>query len=126
MIHFLHGIIWGTEDVPGTAVGKYVIHYAHGADEERPIILGADGLDWWARPPWWANLPESSGARTLNLATIAWSGQNPKSRARASGENIHLYKTTWANPRPDAEVASIDFVSTRKSAAPFLVAITAE
>jgi hypothetical protein len=33
---------------------------------------------------------------------------------------------TWNNPRPEEEIASLDFVSAKQSAAPFLVAVTVE
>jgi hypothetical protein len=114
-LHFLHGIIWGDDDVPGTLVGKYVIHYDEGAPQERAIVLGKDALDWWTRP---------TQSNRVSGLTVAWSGRNGWSRSH--GETIQLYKTTWENPRPDAQIVSIDFVSTRRSAAPFLIAITVE
>jgi hypothetical protein len=41
--------------------------------------------------------------------------------------SLRLYLTTWANPRPAAEVAGIDIVSACDTAAsPFCVAMTAE
>jgi hypothetical protein len=97
--------------VPGTTVGKYVIHYEEGAPQERPIVLGID----WTKP-------QSNGVSGLTV--VAWSGGNGWSRSR--GATIQLYKTTWENPRPEAQIVSIDFVSTQESTAPFLVAITVE
>lgn len=62
-----------------------------------------------------------------NLPTpvIAWVGQNTYSR-NCGNRKIRLFKSTWENPRPLVRVTSIDFVSTMKQAAPFLIAITAE
>ena len=113
-IHFLHGAIRGDNEPPGAAIGKYIMRYADGATEERPIILGQDVLDWYATPP----VEEDGGP------VVAWSGTSAKSRRE--GETIHLYKTTWDNPRPDVEVVSLDFASVGQTAAPFLVAITIE
>jgi hypothetical protein len=55
---------------------------------------------------------------------VAWTGFNNASRKEK--KTIHLYKTTWENPRPDEEVASIDLVSTGQLSVPFVVAITVE
>jgi hypothetical protein len=39
---------------------------------------------------------------------------------------IHLYCSTWENPRPGQVVASIDLVSAMTDASPLIVAITLE
>lgn len=55
---------------------------------------------------------------------VASTGTNE--RAASSGYEIRLFHWAWPNPRPDAEVESLDLISAQDSAAPFLVAITAE
>jgi hypothetical protein len=37
-----------------------------------------------------------------------------------------VYRKTWTNPAPEKPIASFDFVSTKREAAPFLVGATAE
>jgi hypothetical protein len=113
-IHFLHAAIWGF-DPPGTVIGKYVIHYADGAMDEKPLVLGKDALDWWTKPPELDSSPEPQ---------VAWTGHNGNSRQE--GKTIQLYKTTWEIPRPDAKILSLDFVSAKKTSALFLVAVTIE
>jgi hypothetical protein len=113
-IHFLHAAIWGFDPV-GTVIGKYVIHYADGTEEVKPLVLGKDLLDWWTQPP------QSVSGEELH---VAWTGKNGNSREQST--TIQLYKTTWENPRPDAEIVSIDLISAQRKAAPFLVAITVE
>ncbi len=113
-IHFLHGTLWGHEEVFGTSIGKYVLRYSDGSSEERQLILGEDVLDWFAVPP----ASETGGP------VVAWSGANNLSRRK--GMTIQLYKTTWENPRPDANILGLDFISADQTAAPFLVAITVE
>jgi hypothetical protein len=78
-------------------------------------VLGKDVLDWWSKPP------ESDSSQELR---VAWTGYNHDSRG--GGITIQLYKSTWEIPRPDAEIVSMDFVSAKQTAAPFLVAITVE
>ena len=48
---------------------------------------------------------------------IAWRDENS---LRA------LYLKSWDNPHPDKMIETIDFISTKKLAAPFLVALTVE
>jgi WD40 repeat protein len=113
-IHLLHAAIWGFDPV-GTVIGKYVIHYADGTEDVKPLVLGKDLLDWWTQPP------QSVSGQELQ---VAWTGKNGNSREQ--GTTIQLYKTTWENPRPDAEIVDIDLISAQRKAAPFLVAITVE
>jgi hypothetical protein len=37
-----------------------------------------------------------------------------------------LYLSTWKNPHPEKTVGSIDYVSMKRNAAPFCVAMTVE
>ena len=113
-LHFLHGAIslMGGKELAGTTVAKYVIHYTDGETRERPIQLEKDVLEWWAAP---------TGPAAQH---VAWSGENASSRA--SGKQIHLYLTTWDNPRPDKEILNFDLVSEGKLVGLFLVAVTRE
>jgi len=61
-----------------------------------------------------------------NGLVVAWSGQNRMTRGVGGGQTIQIYKTTWENPKPDVEITRIDFVSTKRRADPFLIAITVE
>jgi hypothetical protein len=110
-LHLLQGAIGGTGQA-GTTIAKYVIHYADGETRERPIVLEEDVLDWWAAP---------TGKAAPH---VAWSGENASSRA--NGKGIHLYQTTWDNPRPEAEILNFDLVSEGNSVGLFLVAVTVE
>jgi tetratricopeptide (TPR) repeat protein len=59
-----------------------------------------------------------------NLHSL-WGGMEAdKSTMRRWGSR--LYRLKWTNPRPEAEVVSLDFVSTMSSSAPFLLAATTE
>jgi len=113
-VRFVQGVMWGMENRPGTPIGKYVLHYADGAVCERPLVLGRDALNWTAHPP-----PPGEGN-----PTVAWS--RPARPGEIHRGYMALYVVTWENPRPDVEIASLDLVSTRQSAAPFLVAVTLE
>jgi len=42
------------------------------------------------------------------------------------GSIIRLFATTWANPHPEKEVATLDILSAGTECDPFLVAVTLE
>lgn len=109
-LNFLHASRWTEQN--GVTIGRYVIHYANGETREAPIIFGVDLRDW--RPGW---DPGAAGAPAG--PTVAW-------QAKDAGEDVVLFVKQWANPLPDVEVESIDMVSSMTTAAPFLVAVTAQ
>jgi hypothetical protein len=107
-LHVLHAT-----DAPETAgklVANYVVHYADGQQQDIPLNYGRDILAWL----------EEGAPTTGTGPQIAWRD--------STIEEIRLQvcQFTWENPRPDAEIATLDFVSQMTQAAPFLVAITAE
>ena len=105
-LHFLQGAIY--PDPPGTETGRYDVRFVDGTRVAIPIIYGRDVLAWDQAP--------TSTAAELRLA---WKGPG------ASSNRIHhLYHQEWSNPRPNMEIASLDFVSTMTEAGPFLIAIT--
>jgi WD40 repeat protein len=114
-LQILHAV-QGEQAPDGTRVGHYLVHYANGRSEEIPIIYGRDARDWHEAP----GIPVG-----VTDAVIAWKGNNPASKMLGDG-GIRLFKSTWTNPAPDNEVATVDFVAEHVSACPFLVALTAE
>ena len=115
-LHFLHAASHTTEIQYGKSIAKYVIHYRYGRSIEMPVVLGEDVRDWWAG----ANETDSPAR-----AVVAWRGTNAANR-RAGNTGIRLFKRTWENPYPDAEIESLDCISTSAAGNLFIVAITAE
>jgi WD40 repeat protein len=114
-LQILHAV-QGEQAPDGTRVGHYLVRYANGRSEEIPIIYGRDARDWH-------ELPDAPVGVTD--AVIAWKGNNPAAK-QAGNRGIRLFKSTWTNPAPDNEVATVDFVAEHVSTCPFLVALTAE
>ena len=112
-LHFLHGTGWRVLD--GTAIGRYVIHYADGLQIAIPIVYGENVRDWWFSPV--ANEPTPH-------AVVAWTGQNAAVRSR--GMAVRLYNFTWENPHPESPITDLDFISLNTQSSPFLIAVTAE
>jgi hypothetical protein len=111
-LHFLQGASGSAP--PDTTIGEYVLHYADDKTATVPIVYGRSVVDWWINAD--SQVPIDSH--------IAWTGENEASRKL--GYKIQLYTYTVNNPRPGAEIASIDFVSANSDSAPFLVAMTYE
>ncbi len=98
-----------------TVIGKYVVHYEDKTKEEIEIVYGKDVRDWWF----------ADGDKDVSRGKVAWKGENDASKQY--NMKIRLFLTTWKNPKPDKKVVSIDYVSTKTTAAaPFCVAMTAE
>ena len=108
-IHFLHGCGW--QSPSGTQVGTYVLHYRNGQVRSVPIVYGQDVRDWW--------MVEDG----MSDVHVVWTGTN---HASPSGPPIGVCKTTWVNPLPDAVIDHIEYESTMKNSAPFLIAVTVE
>ena len=99
----------------GTLVAKIVVHYRDGQRREIPVNYGEEVRDWWL----WEFEPVSDPNTTM-----AWTGSNLN--VRSQNGSLRLYRTTWINPRPQTEVASVDYVSGQSRSAPFMVALTME
>ena len=95
----------------GIPIAKFVVHYMGGQQVEIPVIYGQTVRLWRV---------QSDSKRETSNAVEAWTGSNPVAGA------IRIFKSTWENPRPQEEIATIDFVSLNRTAVPFLIAITAK
>jgi hypothetical protein len=98
-----------------TVIGKYVVNYDDKTKEEIEIVYGKDVRDWWF-------ITDEKG---VSRGKVAWTGENEHSAKYEA--KIRLYLGTWKNPHPDKKVTTIDYISTKETAAaPFCVAMTAE
>jgi hypothetical protein len=114
-LHFLHSAGFGSVAAEGQQVGSYILHFSTNRMQlEIPIIYGRDVRDWHTM----------AGEKPAADLTVAWTGTNQLSAA--AHNTIRLFTTTWVNVAPDVEIESMDFVSAMGTAAPFLIAITAE
>jgi hypothetical protein len=111
-IHVLHGAGWN--EVGDTIIASLVIHYSDNTTQAIPIIYGKHVYDWWA------NDEKPSDPAT----DLAWTGVNQASRQ--FGTNLRIYRTSFANPKPNVTIDKIDYVSANKQAASFLLGLTVE
>ena len=110
-INLLHGAGWGGSEPHGTCIGEVVVNYEDGETEIVQIRAGVHVRDWF--------LPRYYG-REVSGGKIAW--VHPSKQVE--GRDIGLYTMTWENPRPDAEIRTIDYRSTMTAGAPFLLGVT--
>ena len=113
-IHVLHGAFYRAEE--GQVIGTYLCRYADGQSRALDIRYGWDVRCF--RPA------KADLRKDTQRSQIAWIGANPTA-AQFEGQ-IGLYLSSYDNPRPEVEIASIDFVSHMTTSAPFLVALTIE
>jgi hypothetical protein len=99
-----------------TSLAAYVLRYADGTQQEFEVIYGRDLLDFWKE--------NSAPPESADMAVEAWTGRNPSTDLFDT--TARLFRRTYANPKPDVEVVSIDFVSKMAACAPFLIAMTVE
>ncbi|MFW6189254.1 MAG: hypothetical protein ACOC7T_02375, partial [Planctomycetota bacterium] len=100
-LFFLHTMIekrqWRPrrrEDREPPVVLRYVVHYTDGETEEVPVRYNRGAADWRQEKP-----------AGLKDAALAWSAPFPDAE---DGERAAIYAMQWNNPRPEAEVRSID------------------
>ena len=110
-INLLHGAGWGGSEPHGTCIGEIVVNYEDGETEIVQIRAGVHVRDWF--------LPQYY-EREVSGGKIAW----VHSSKQVNGRDIGLYTMTWENPRPDAEIKTIDYRSTMTAGASFLLGVT--
>jgi hypothetical protein len=110
---WLQGTVWAA--TAGQTVGWMVWHYADASTERAPIIYGRNTARFWAEPQ---QVEEEKG-----FPEPVWRYYESK-EAVGKERWLRIYRQDWVNPKPDAVVASLDFVSNPDCpAAPFLIAV---
>lgn len=107
-VHALHGTQGDIR--PGQTVARLVLHHRSGASSELPIVYGEDVGDCFAPDTVVPQNPRS---------VIAW-----QTKAAGNSPSSVLYRTTWANPRPDDDVVLMDYISTVQGSGSFLLGMT--
>jgi hypothetical protein len=122
-ILMLHGASHAA--VPGDTIAKLVLHYSDGSTGEIPIVSGEHLLDCWG--PIYTT--PAMGERLVPCSPdteLAWVGNSAGDPQTPSLVAARIYKSAFANPKPDLEISSIDYISTLTGAAPFLFGLTLE
>jgi hypothetical protein len=107
------------------AIARLVLHYADGRSSNLEIVSKQHLLDVWG-PVCTTEVPIAERCPTSTDTELAWIKSEAPPEKAEKLNSVRLYKTRFANPRPDAEILTIDYVSTRTDAAPFLLGLTIE
>lgn len=108
-LHLLHGTGWTTED--GVVIARVVLRYADGSEAGFPIVYGQHVRDWWHRErsaPSEVSDPDSD---------VSWVGEH-------NGTGLRFYRSSFANPHPEKEVATIDLVSEKSPVTPAIISLS--
>ena len=111
-LYFLHAAISGSNADEGEQIGTYILHPLNQATLEIPLIYGRSVRNWHP------GLNEPRADKTLK---VVWTGEN--TATKQTGTPVRLFMTAW-NLAPGVDIESLDFVSSQRDAAPFLLAIT--
>jgi hypothetical protein len=120
-LHILHGAFH--IDGPGAHLtfAKLILHYADGSHEVLELVGGTHALRCTS-----ASVPPMLSMIQAPQSELAWLGANPYLKKTNPGASLHLYRTTLDNPRPGAQVTTIDYLSTMVNPGPFLAGLTIE
>ena len=124
-LHLLHGANGITQGMAGQNIASLDLHYADGTQARIPIVAGEQVQDGWG-PIYQTGAGWNARSPTAPGSELAWVGGNPCITDDEPEMSLRLYKSTFDNPKPDLEIASIDFVSSVSDAAPFFVGLTLE
>jgi len=109
-VAFLHTYIFGKQQVlkgrdyyDGKVVGRYAIRYSDGICEHAPVVYGRDIL-------YYSDFYGSGAVAYDANATVK--GISPE------GMHYALYAMEWINPRPGAEIATIDLIPVNEGDVP--------
>ncbi|TAL07057.1 MAG: carboxypeptidase regulatory-like domain-containing protein [Verrucomicrobia bacterium] len=112
-LDLIHYAKW--PDTDGNVIAKIRLNYADGSHREFPIVYGGHVRDWKRF------ISEEREVMTDTNSKICWRG--PGSRLGRQ-TTTRLFKSVFANPRPDKLVKSMDVVSTEQQACYGLIAAT--
>ncbi len=108
---FLHSSAWESEK--GTDVVYIVVNYVN--NEKRTITIKSriEVEDWWFHP---------ENSIIPAKAKLAWGGSNE--RVKNLGFDLSIYRYTWANPKPEVGITSVDLISSMNDTGYMLFGIT--
>jgi hypothetical protein len=111
-----------TTNVP---VARLVLHYADRRQAEIEIFSTQHLLDVWG-PICTSEVPVRERCPSSPQTELAWASSRLPEEKSEMLNSVRLYKSRFENPRPNADILTIDYISTRTEAAPFLLGLTIE
>jgi hypothetical protein len=100
---------------------QLILHYADGSQESLDLAGGTHALRCVD-----ALVPQELDMVPAPQTELAWTGTNPYLKKNNPSASLHLYRTTFDNPKPDQQVTTVDYLSTMFNPGPFLAGLTIE
>jgi hypothetical protein len=120
-LHLLQGAFNIVAPQAHLTYAKLILHYADGSQEELALAGGTQALRCVD-----GQIPQELDMLPAPQTELAWVGTNPYLKKNNAGASLHLYRTTFDNPKPGTPVASADYLSTMVNPGPFLAGLTIE
>jgi hypothetical protein len=114
--------VYETTNLP---VARLVLHYADRQQSEIEIYSTQHFLDVWG-PICASEVPLRERCVSSRGTELAWASSRVPEEKSEMLNSVRLYKSRFENPRPGVEILTIDYISTRTEAAPFLLGLTIE
>jgi hypothetical protein len=115
---FLHVLTESMEPTVAAPAFLYRIHFADGAAVDFPVRYRIEVMEWLDQ--------SAAGPGDFRIGWFLYGARPAWLGATASSQRCLAYASEWVNPRPDQQIAAVDFVlppsSTAKGAA--LLAVT--
>jgi hypothetical protein len=73
-----------------------------------------------------AQIPQEFELLPPPQTELTWVGTTPYLTKNNPSASIHIYRTTFDSPKPDAQITTVDYLSTMFNPGPFLVGLTIE
>jgi hypothetical protein len=122
-----HGLlpVLPTYETTNQVVACLVLHYADRTDAKIEIFATQHLLDVWG-PICQSEVPLRERNVSSPGSELAWSSGRVSPDNSELLNSVRLYKSRFENPKPESEILTVDYVSTRTEAAPFLLGLTIE
>ena len=120
-LHLLNGAFNISTPETHARYAKLILHYADGSQAELVLAGGIQALRCVD-----AEVPQELAMLPAPQTELAWVGTNPFLKKNNPSASLHLYRTTFDNPKPEAEVATVDYLSTMTNPGPFMAGLTVE
>ena len=120
-LHLLQGAFNIVTPKGHRTYAKLILHYADGSQQELELVNGRQALRCVDRA-----IPQELNMLPAPQTELGWVGTNPYLKKNNPGASLHLYRITFANPKPDMPVATVDYLSTMANPGPFMVGLTIE
>lgn len=104
-LHVLHIVSYSTSQEAPYA--RITLRYGDGTSSSFPLIYGKHGRDWH-RPRY-----EYPSTLADSNSKVVWRGEYDSTPV--NGKTLRIFKSTFTNPKPDLDVATIDLASEMSS-----------